>query len=476
MKKNLILIAIAALLLPPLMRGVWFYRGVPQRTEFQTPDYAALAAPQPPRSLSGVSADDEEMPVSGVVLIDLAHSNRFSMDEIASLTKAVKERGGAVELLTASEKLDFSLRYANAFITLSPSQAFTSDEIRLLTSFVQRGGRLLIFTDATRNIISYDFFSDTITVLGDTDAVNSLLEPFGIVVNNDYLYNLSYNEGNYRNILFEDFGDSGLTGGLQKIAFYGTHSVESPSGLILLRGTESTLSSIDDAHHPAQGGAALSQDGNVAVFGDFTFLTPPYNAYADNALLIENLAKFALSGKPARSLATFPFVFEKTTVQVYLASDLQLNSEMIAALGSLQLALQTVNLEIEITAKPPEGDAIILGTFAPSEELEPFLKKFNLSLNEDREFFTLEGIGDIGKSGSGIVLLDMRKNGNALVLLASNAEDVLSLLRTVYNGYLNECLTQSHLAVCSVGYGGSFSTEEPHSEPEEETVGEEPQG
>lgn len=471
MKKNLLLIAIVALLLPPLLRGLWFYRGIPRQAGFATPDYASLTAPQAPLTPANKITDSGEQFLAGTVLIDLAHTNRFTMTEIASFTKAVQQRGGTVEMLNNPEQLNFSLRYASAFVTFSPSLAFSSGEIQSLEAFVQRGGRLLVFSDATRNLIYYDFFSDTLTVYGDADAVNPLLEPFGIVVNNDYLYNLAHNEGNYRNVFFDDFGSSELTFGLKQIALYGTHSVESPLGLILFRGAESNLSSLDDAHHPTQGGAALSRDGNVVAFGDFTFMSSPYNNYADNAILIENLAEFALSGKQSRSLETFPFVFEGTAVQVYLLPDLQLTSETIAALGNLQFALErAVRAQVEVTKKPPSGDAIILGTFMPSEELAPVLKKFGLSLNEDREFLTIADMGDIGKSGNGIVILDVGNNGNTLILLANTSENVLSLLKAVYGGSLNECLIQNNLAVCGIGSGGSFSTDEspPETEGQEE--------
>ncbi len=48
MKKNFIFIALAALILPAILRGLWFYRGVVQRPEFSTPDFESFSAPKAP--------------------------------------------------------------------------------------------------------------------------------------------------------------------------------------------------------------------------------------------------------------------------------------------------------------------------------------------------------------------------------------------------------------------------------------------
>ena len=54
------------------------------------------------------------------------------------------------------------------------------EEIRLLTDFVDRGGRLAIFTDATRGMLLYDYNTGAESQFSDSNAVNPLLAPFGI--------------------------------------------------------------------------------------------------------------------------------------------------------------------------------------------------------------------------------------------------------------------------------------------------------
>ncbi|NJN79680.1 MAG: hypothetical protein HC797_03955 [Anaerolineales bacterium] len=48
MKKGYFYIALAALLLPILVRAFWFYRGVANRPEISTPDFSSFTAPEPP--------------------------------------------------------------------------------------------------------------------------------------------------------------------------------------------------------------------------------------------------------------------------------------------------------------------------------------------------------------------------------------------------------------------------------------------
>ncbi|MBI5824256.1 MAG: hypothetical protein HZB18_09535 [Chloroflexi bacterium] len=459
MKKNYLFIALAALLLPALLRGLSFYRGFAERPGFATPDFAALKAPQAPANPPAINPEDITQ-YGGVVLFDASHGNQFTMTEVASLTEAITQRGGRVELHNDPALLEFKLKYASAFVAISPSITFTADEIRLIKKFTERGGRLLVFTDATRNSIYFDLTSGNPIALGDVNAANPLLAPFGISINNDYLYSLEKNEGNFRNVIFDDFAKNELTFGLKEVALYGTHSLESPSGLILLRETESTLSSANDANDPAQGGAALSRDGNVTAFGDITFMSSPYNNYADNASLIANLADFALSGTQKITLDKFPFVFNGSKAQVYLTSEIRKTAEIVSALGKLQASLQFMNIAIEyVNELPRDGDAIIISSYTPGEELTPLINKFDLTLENGSEFVEAPGFGKIGIYGNTFLLLDATSKGNTLTLLANSLEDAIYLLDSLKSGYLSGCMLQEKIAVCSAGSSSSSYSE-----------------
>lgn len=454
MKKQLIYIAIAALLLPFVVRGLWFYRGLSFRPEITTPDYASFTAPVPPLNTNANTGDVNEL--GGSVIIDTMHGNQFSMTEIDSLTSALKARGAKIEM-TDSFSFENQLKYANAFISLSPSLTFSNSEVIALTNFAERGGKILVFTDATRNSISVDFVSGNPIAISDAIAANSLLSNFDISINNDYLYNISRSEGNFRNVFFDQFGKSEITFGLKEIALYGTHSVETTSGTILLSGAETNLSSINDAHDYAQGGAVLSTDGNVLAFGDITFLASPYSTYNDNAMLISNLADFALTEKQNLTLENFPYVFNSKTVNVFIAPDLEKNTDLITALSGLQSSLRLMNIEVEfVDSISNNGDTIIISTFVMDDKTQAIANKNNVIF--DFTISTLE-FGDVSSSGTGLLLLDSTTKGNNLVLLAGSSEDIIALIGLVSVGDISSCLTSESLAVCSVGFGGDFGNE-----------------
>lgn len=456
MKKNMLWIALAALIIPAFARGLWFYRGIPNQPKISTPDYQSLTISQPP--LETQSVDENIKQTSGVVLFDLAHGNQYQASEIQFLKEEIEKRGGKVESLTDSPSLSYKLKYASTYVVISPAYAFSEEESKIVQGFVNRGGRLLVFADATRGVVYFDSFTGSAVNYSDASSVNPLLYLFGITINNDYLYNVEKNEGNFRNVFFEDFGKNELTFGLKQVALYGTHSVKSPSGLTLLRGTESTLSSINDAHDPTEGGAALSKNGNVLAFGDFTFLTFPYHNVADNSTLIANIADFALGGKQTVSLENFPYIFTQSTVQLYPSTEVQLTAETIAAISGLQSSLLNVGVAIQIVDEAPrEGDTLILGTFATIDELLNFTDPFHIELNEASETINVKNFGEIGRAGNGLVLFEKSKKGNTLTLLADTPEDLLSLLNTITSGSLSNCVLQNDIGVCSVGFGGSFS-------------------
>lgn len=461
MKRQTLIIAILALLLPALLRGLWFYRGLPsQRPEIATPDYASFS-----RQAVAVNTPDLEdvQQLGGTVLIDAAHYNQFTMNEIDALTSAIRARGGNLKTIVDPLQLENELKTSSAYISVSPTTPFAESEAQLLKNFAERGGKIMVFTDATRYFLGFDYISGNPIPYGDVNAANSLLKLWDISVNNDYLYNTEKNEGNFRNVLFDDFGKNELTFGLGEVALYGARSIESSSGVILLRGAETNLSSKDDAHDPNAGGGVLSEDGSVAAFGDFTFLSSPYSTYTDNATLIQNMADFLLSGERYQSLDVFPYLFKQKTVQVYVSSEMEKSPELITALGSMQSTLRYLNYKIEfVDDVPSSGDAILIGTFNATDEFDDYLKKADVEIDSD--ILSTIAFGDVNRAGNGLLLFNATKKGNTLVLLADTPDDVITLLGVMGYSGLSSCLTSEQIAVCSVGSGDDYYYEDTSSD------------
>ena len=467
MKRYQLWIAIAVLILPILARTLWFYHGISIRPPVQTPDYESFAIPRPP--VSTPQPEKVTAAAGKIMVLDYIHGNQFEPSELETLTIALTSRGARVEFDDGNLSLSTRLKYASAYVVISPTYAFTTEEIVQVQRFVSRGGRLLVFTDPTRGLAGWDWYTGNMYMTPDVNAANALLAPFDITFTNDYLYNLIENEGNYRHVQYWQFGKNALAKGLTQVVFYSAHSVNTDTGTALILGDENTLSSrTDSGGDPATGSglaaAAISEDENVLAIGDFTFLMPPYNQVADNGLLLSRIADFLLGGARTHELADFPFVFDRP---VYLlpTGEIQLNTDLLSPVAYLQSALQTTNTPLYISQDPlAKGDRLILGLLTPSEDLKPFLEPFNLGL-DDSSTITIPGFGKVNRSGIGLMLYQTSKTGNTLILLTEYPEDLPTLINLLASGDLSSCVIQENIGVCSVVYGGGYyGYEEPYTE------------
>lgn len=476
MTRKIIWIVLAALLLPLVLRLFWFFPGFNLPRSVATPDYNDLKMPQAPISTPAPEQVDQ---TGGMVLIDYTHGNQFQPDEIQTLDDALAARGAATQLISDASQLASQLKGASAYVIISPAAFFSSDEIHLLQDFVKRGGRLAVFTDATRGLVTYDYNGNPVASASDSEIANPLLRPFGLSFNSDYLYNLVQNEGNFRDVYFDTFGKSDLTWGLKRVALYGVHSVQTDSGLALLIGGDKTLSSETDATPQGDSkngwaAAALSSDGNVLAIGDFTFFTPPYNTVADNGILIQNIADFLVGGARQAALENFPYVFQGEAVSVLPTSNVQLTAEITGALSRLQSSLDSTNTNLQVVKNPPSsGDLLVLGTFSPSDDLAPYIEPFDLTLDDYNEFVDVPHFGKIGRAGNGLLLFKPGADGNQLVLLADTVDDLTTLMDTLSGGDLSGCVLQNDMGICSIGFGGGFSESTPLPELPEGTPTEE---
>ncbi len=459
MTRKLLWILLLALALPIVARLVWYFPGLRLPHSVATPDYSSFKLPQAPLSTpEAVSVK----PGHGTVLFDASHSNQFRLTEIRSLTDALTQRGGTFVLNTKLSSLEDQLKSADAYVVISPADVFSQDDVSIVQDFVNRGGRLVVFTDATRGITSYDYYGNPVGSRPDTEMVNPLLNTFGITANADYLYDLTSNEGNFRNVYLTSSAQSGLTSGVKQVIFYGVHSLSTDSGSALLVGGSKTFSSASDAlpegaADPGWAAAVLNHDGNVLAFGDFSFLAAPYNEVSDNGVLINNIASFLLANPRQPVLSDYPYVFQSKTVNVLVTSKLQMSADLTGKLSKLQGALAANGVQVKIVQEAPaNGDRIVLGTYSPTDDLKAYTLPFNLVADDYGEYVKLAPFGKLGQSGNGLLVFKTGTGGNTLVALASGMDDMKSLLDTLSSGDLSSCILQGNLAACSVGFGGTF--------------------
>ena len=503
MKLTRILLAAAVLLVPLAARTLWFYQGTYTPAQpILTPEYESLQPPQAPLStpipLSPASAAAAERPQTNL-LVDFTHGNWVSLKELEALTQPFEALGGRTVLSTDPYAFAEQLKSADAYLTAAATLPFSAQEAQLLSSFVQRGGRLTVICDPTRGYAASPTTDPLLALSSCTASANLLLQPFDLAFADDYLYNLEENDGNFRHLILTDIQDSPLTQGVQQVIFYAAHSLTS-SPQPLLRTSATTRSSLTD--NPAQSVvASLDASGQVLAVGDLSFLQTPNNLMADNQQWIAGVAGFLAGSQRQRTLAEYPYVFQRP-VTLVVPKDQTLKQGFITTLGATQRQMALLNLPLTTAAQPVEGsDTLILGLYQDYEKLAPYLAAFDLEINlqsgggilpptpteeaappadtdtaptpgpelslEDllgsletpsasADTITIPGLGKIETDAAGLVLYQTQPSGNTLILLAATEEGLSELANMLTSVGLSTCAVQDNIAVCPLTGASTF--------------------
>ncbi|RIK54460.1 MAG: hypothetical protein DCC57_06775 [Chloroflexi bacterium] len=337
---------------------------------------------------------------AGPVVVDLAHGNRLNRNQFEPLAAALARRGlgmrfwlGTVDILAVtnyqdfpdqSEELQGLLENASALVVASPFFLWTQAEIGVVQRFVADGGHLLLISDPD--------------VLGDlAQDINNLAEPFGIVFNDDYLYDTSVNDGNYTYIFQAQFLDqaAGLAG--QKVAFYGARSI---SGEVMpqVRSTDTTLSSVRTGitgfTTVALGGLTGKDTAwRVLAMSDFDVLTAPFVERHDNRRLVEFVANFLASAQRLDTVTDFPAYLGKQVALIFgnaSAVDAQILAEGSRLQDSLGLTGRQLDLAsttvltgtLQKDREMPATDMIVLADYGMVDEETTLLRDLGFRLVE----------------------------------------------------------------------------------------------
>ena len=235
-----------------LAQLLFFYRGV-YLPDVKMPDYLGINV----NSSLPIETADNFTSGSGTVLIDLSHENKFNKGDINLLLSRIIARGYNVEYLRENNHLEEKLPDATSLVVISPESSFSTDDVKAVKTFVDKGGMLLMLSEPT----------------GENE-INSLASEFGILFWDDYLYNLNENDGNFKYIYLTDFAENNITKDLNRIVFYTSCSVFG-NGLIFTDNNTYSSSSGEKGRYSV---AVMTEDSQVLAIGDATFLSEPYNA------------------------------------------------------------------------------------------------------------------------------------------------------------------------------------------------------
>jgi len=361
---TLLIVGILLLITPTIVRdNFWQYNARPYSPPV-VPTLAMAVTPQPTAVPIPVAARSNETRGegefrAGPVLLDLAHYNSINPSALQPLADALASQGlglrywlSTVDALSVvnyleypdqSEALAVELADASALIIISPFFLWTAEEIALVQKFVANGGRLLLISDPD---ISGDYAA----------ATNMIGEPFGVVFNEDYLYDTTRNDGNYT-----FFFQEAVAGASQEaaapladstIAFYGGRSL---SGNLqpVLQSIETTLSSLQVGRNQfttaaVAGLAESGTAGRVLALSDLDVLTEPYRQRYDNQQLVDYVAEFLSADQRIKRVVDFPDYLGKEVGLAFGASA-AINADLIMQGAQIQSALETSGRTLTLT-------------------------------------------------------------------------------------------------------------------------------
>ncbi len=424
-------IPLAVFIIAFLARTLFFYHGVYIAPDVPTSQPASVVVHSQPQEISPVVGNGDQ-----VVLIDNSHLNKFSDEEMTTLFGRITAAGGRVEVILPlhDAELEERLRNASAFVILANQEFYELDELIILENFVRNGGRLLIVGDPTR-----------VTFV---NAINTVAGQFGIIYEDDYIYNLDENDGNYLNVILRDFADNPLLDGVEEIVVRAAHSMRAADGGLIF-GDENTWSSLRETPGGVTA-AVLTENGNVLALPDLTFLTGPYNTFADNDRFIDNVAAFLLGGDRQYDLLDFPYFFEGEVQLVF--PDSALLSEAFSVSTDLR------SLLIDAGAQPNQEDnilpgeqALVISTYAdlPSD-LQSVLLEEGVRVSSVGSTINLRDVGELERSGSVLFQLHaLEDSGYQLYILADNAEALERGITILLEDGLEACMLRPGTAFCA---------------------------
>lgn len=365
----------------------------------------------------------------GTLLVDMLHFNSIGEQELNVLLSRVSARGYTIQLLGsrsflgADEReslLENGLRSAHALAVAMPFFEFTPRERVLVRDFVERGGKLLLLGDVIRQ-----------------HSLNSLVPDFGLIFEDDYLYNVKEHESNYRNIFLRDFQPGSLTQGLRSVVFYTAGSIRA-EGLGIVFTDDNTFSS--KREEPGRlAVVALAAKDRVLAISDVTFMTAPYNNVQDNDRFISNIADFLTTSERVFRLREFPHFFGPE-VDVVMGND-----RLIKSAQSLLSLLSAPERRAEVQSRESFlRDTVFLGLWEDASRVEQYLTSAGIQVGKTIHTpFT----PDTRREGIALVYLYESQGRHLLIILGDSPDTVKEVVARLESGDFREGLVSDMLGV-----------------------------
>lgn len=423
-------------------RSLLFYEGRYQSPATALPGIDGVSLALPATGLFTKVPEQQ----AGTVLVDFSHDNNFSPWEMNALLSRLVSGGFAAEFLkpVKSEEKDRQpkqvqelrekLRFVDAFVIISPQTPITGPEVSLIKQFVKKGGKLLLVEDPARRPRGYAYTRTGAIPINDVSA------EFGVIFENDYLYNLTENDGNYRYVSFRDFSQGDLTRGLRRITLYSAGSLNGGTGVVFADGN--TLSSNTEARGRLSP-ITLAADSKVLAIHNLAFMVEPFNASFDNDRLVSNLSDWLTNSERVFSLSDFPHFLKETMLVAFadvsqLRTGMELNN-LLADLGRVPRLMR-----YEETAGLSQ-DTVFVGLFKDAAKVRGFLERGNIAVTGAG--IEVRGIGTVLQAGTGVIYLYKEGDRQLLVILGDTQKRLQEIQELLKSGEFRRWLVSDTLAI-----------------------------
>ena len=242
---------------------------------------------------------------SKTVVIDVAHDNDVSREDLQPVVSALTAHGHTVEYHEYEEQhgsmgdqrareLTETLRDADALIAVDPQTRYTAGEAEAVSEFADAGGRVLFAAgpETGGGTVTVDPMTGQIVEEGDGEF-ESVTSALGIAFDTGYIYDMEEYEGNYRRISVSAETEAELTGGVDRVVFDAPTQVATEG--------EPLLATAETAEHSESREAGsfdvAVRHGNAVGVGDTGFMTTESHNVADNEVFIGNLLEFLVGGE-----------------------------------------------------------------------------------------------------------------------------------------------------------------------------------
>ncbi|SFB82040.1 hypothetical protein SAMN05444422_102201 [Halobiforma haloterrestris] len=243
---------------------------------------------------------------SKTIVIDVAHSNDVSVEDLQPAVSALTAAGHTVEYYDLDpdarpekreEGLTDALEGADAYVVVDPGARYLPSEAELVSEFAEADGRVLFLggpeSDDGGSILGA--FGLMGPAMDDDGEFASVTSPFGIGYDTGYLYDMENYETNYRTIGVTPPADSDLTEGVDRVVLDGPTQVLTAGDELLTTNPTAEHSESREADEYA----VAARNDNAVAIGDTALMTTENYNVADNEVFIGNVLEFLVSGDAA---------------------------------------------------------------------------------------------------------------------------------------------------------------------------------